>query len=70
VYLQGVAGRTPFDVDRFQPLKTILGMPLPPARVAWRSAGSEVRRLVEEISDSSGTPTTPPQVIRHKASGL
>jgi len=50
-----MAGAEPSDADRLQPLTAILGMPRPPVRMAWPSAGSGVRRShVEEISDSSG----------------
>src|SRR5437588_6734898 len=40
ICLQGVAGGEPSDVDRLQPLTTILGMPRPPVRMAWPSACS------------------------------
>jgi hypothetical protein len=51
VYLQEMAAGKPFEVDRFQPLTAIVGMARPQARMAWRSAGCGVLRLVKEISE-------------------
>jgi len=39
-----MAAAKPSDADRLQPLTAILGMPGRPARMAWLSGGSGVRR--------------------------